>query len=32
MNERLDILLKQSEDLPHWMFCRLLAMMQWSVF
>lgn len=31
-NDKLDILIKQADDnMPHWMFCRLFAMLQWNV-
>jgi hypothetical protein len=30
-NDRLDILIEQTEDIPHWMFCRLMAVLQWNV-
>ena len=25
------MLLEQSDDIPHWVFCQLLAMIQWNV-
>lgn len=30
-NDRLDILIEQTDDIPHWLFCRLLAVMNWNV-
>lgn len=30
-NDKLDLLLKQAEDIPHWMFCRLFAVMNWNI-
>lgn len=29
--DKLNILLEQSDDIPHWVFCQLLAMIQWNV-
>lgn len=31
MKDKLDILIEQADDIPHWEFCRLLAIMRWWV-
>lgn len=30
-NDKLDILISQADDIPYWMFCRLLAVIQWNL-
>lgn len=30
-DDKLNILLEQSDDIPHWVFCQLLAMIEWNV-
>lgn len=29
--EKLNILLEQADDIPHWLFCQLLSMIQWNL-
>lgn len=29
--DKLNILLEQSDDIPHWVFCQLLAMIEWNI-
>jgi hypothetical protein len=29
--DKLDILLKEADDIPYWAFCRLFSIIQWNV-
>ena len=31
-NDKLDILLQLVDDIPHWLFCKVLAMLQWNAY